>query len=80
MRLCLFLIQKRDIGNGPGLVDIMGKFTVSTGVPALPGPFFISGRVLFIVLRPDPLEIAKMIEAVTAVDTFICTFKRLQHL
>lgn len=55
---------------GPNLVDIMGKFAVSIGVPALTGPFILSatafilaGLVLFIMLRPDPLEIAKMIEA-----------------
>ncbi|MGE7692528.1 MFS transporter [Lysinibacillus sp. NPDC094177] len=55
---------------GPNLVDIMGKFAVSIGVPALAGPFILSatafilaGLVLFIMLRPDPLEIAKMIEA-----------------
>ncbi|MFJ8517425.1 MFS transporter [Lysinibacillus xylanilyticus] len=55
---------------GPNLVEIMGKVAVSIGVPALAGPFILSatafllaGLVLFIMLRPDPLEIAKMIEA-----------------
>jgi len=55
---------------GPNLVEIMGEFAVSIGVPALAGPFILSatafivaGLVLFIMLRPDPLEIAKMIEA-----------------
>ncbi|MFT9819636.1 MFS transporter [Lysinibacillus sp. NPDC056185] len=55
---------------GPNLVDFMGKFAVSIGVPALAGPFILSatafilaGLVLFVMLRPDPLEIAKMIEA-----------------
>ncbi|MFJ6209525.1 MFS transporter [Lysinibacillus sp. NPDC092081] len=55
---------------GPNLVGIMGKFAVSIGVPALAGPFILSatafilaGLVLFVMLRPDPLEIAKMIEA-----------------
>ncbi|MBG9455434.1 MFS transporter, partial [Lysinibacillus sphaericus] len=55
---------------GPNLVNIMGEFAVSIGVPALTGPFMLSatayilaGLVLFIMLRPDPLEIAKMIEA-----------------
>ncbi|MFF2175746.1 MFS transporter [Lysinibacillus sp. NPDC058147] len=55
---------------GPNLVEIMGKFAVSIGVPSLAGPFILSatafilaGLVLFIMLRPDPLEIAKMIEA-----------------
>lgn len=55
---------------GPNLVEIMGKVALSIGVPALAGPFILSatafilaGLVLFIMLRPDPLEIAKMIEA-----------------
>ncbi|MGE7910413.1 MFS transporter [Lysinibacillus xylanilyticus] len=55
---------------GPNLVEIMGKVAVSIGVPSLAGPFILSatafilaGLVLFIMLRPDPLEIAKMIEA-----------------
>ncbi|MFJ5562754.1 MFS transporter [Lysinibacillus xylanilyticus] len=55
---------------GPNLVEIMGKVALSMGVPSLAGPFILSatafilaGLVLFIMLRPDPLEIAKMIEA-----------------
>ncbi|WP_223556438.1 MULTISPECIES: MFS transporter [Lysinibacillus] len=55
---------------GPNLVEIMGQFATSIGVPALAGPFILSatafilaGLVLFIMLRPDPLEIAKRIEA-----------------
>ncbi len=55
---------------GPNLVEIMGNFAVSIGVPALADPFILSatafilaGLVLFIMLRPDPLEIAKRIEA-----------------
>ncbi|QPQ30470.1 MFS transporter [Lysinibacillus sp. JNUCC 51] len=55
---------------GPNLVEIMGKVAVSIGVPSLAGPFILSatafilaGLVLFVMLRPDPLEIAKMIEA-----------------
>ncbi|MGE7690233.1 MFS transporter [Lysinibacillus sp. NPDC097214] len=55
---------------GPNLVDFMGEFAVSIGVPALAGPFILSataytlaGLVLFIMLRPDPLEIATMLEA-----------------
>ncbi|WP_425481997.1 MFS transporter [Cytobacillus depressus] len=53
---------------GPNLVGIMGDFAVSIGVPALAGPFILgaaafslAGLVLFIMLRPDPLEIAKRI-------------------
>lgn len=55
---------------GPNLVEIMGQVATSIGVPALAGPFILSatafilaGLVLFIMLRPDPLEIAKRIEA-----------------
>ncbi|WP_285396676.1 MFS transporter [Lysinibacillus sp. fls2-241-R2A-57] len=55
---------------GPNLVEIMGQFATSIGVPSLAGPFILSatafilaGLVLFIMLRPDPLEIAKGIEA-----------------
>ncbi|GAB0169853.1 hypothetical protein LSPCS325_32900 [Lysinibacillus sp. CTST325] len=55
---------------GPNLVDIMVKFAVSIGVPVLACPFILSatafilaGLVLFVMLRPDPLEIARMIEA-----------------
>lgn len=54
---------------GPNLVDVMGNFALSIGVPALAGPFILSavafilaGLILYIMLRPDPLVIAKMIE------------------
>ncbi|MEK3886444.1 MFS transporter [Bacillus sp. FSL K6-3431] len=54
---------------GPNLVDVMGKFALSIGVPALAGPFILSavafilaGLVLFIMLRPDPLDIAKRLD------------------
>ncbi|TQR39556.1 MFS transporter [Lysinibacillus sphaericus] len=55
---------------GPNLVESMGRFALLMGVPPLAGPFILSsiafilaGLVLFILLRPDPLEIATMIEA-----------------
>ncbi|MCM0626147.1 MFS transporter [Lysinibacillus sp. OL1_EC] len=55
---------------GPNLVEWMGKVALSIGIPALAGPFLLSalafimaGLVLFTMLRPDPLEIAKAIEA-----------------
>lgn len=58
---------------GPNLVEVMGKFAVSMGVPALAGPFILSaaafiaaGLVLFILLRPDPLLIAQRIAAYKA--------------
>jgi MFS family permease len=53
---------------GPNLVDVMGKFAVGIGVPALSGPFILAaatyilaGLVLLILLRPDPLMVAKAI-------------------
>ncbi|MFS0762265.1 MFS transporter [Peribacillus phoenicis] len=55
---------------GPNLVNVMGDFALSIGVPSLAGPFILSaaafilaGLVLFILLRPDPLVIARTIEA-----------------
>ncbi|PKG22681.1 MFS transporter [Niallia nealsonii] len=55
---------------GPNLVNVMGDFAVSIGVPSLAGPFILAatayilaGVVLFVMLRPDPLMIARSIEA-----------------
>lgn len=55
---------------GPNLVNVMGNFAHSIGVPSLAGPFILAaaayilaGVVLFIMLRPDPLVIARMLEA-----------------
>ncbi|MEQ6377058.1 MFS transporter [Bacillaceae bacterium S4-13-56] len=54
---------------GPNLVNVMGKFALSIGIPSLAGPFilaaasfFLAGLVLFIFLRPDPLKIAQALE------------------
>ncbi|PHF03218.1 MFS transporter [Bacillus wiedmannii] len=54
---------------GPNLVGVMGRFAHSIGIPELAGPFMLSaaafilaGLVLFVMLRPDPLLIANMIE------------------
>lgn len=54
---------------GPNLVEVMGKFALSIGIPSLAGPFILSaaafimaGLVLFIMLRPDPLLLAKSLE------------------
>lgn len=54
---------------GPNLVNIMGEFALTIGVPSLAGPFILSavafilaGLILFIMLRPDPLVIARLIE------------------
>ncbi|MBW8351295.1 MFS transporter [Bacillus sp. IITD106] len=55
---------------GPNLVNVMGNFALSIGVPSLAGPFILSavayilaGLILFILLRPDPLVIARTIAA-----------------
>jgi len=55
---------------GPNLVNVMGNFAYSIGIPSLAGPFILAaaayilaGLVLFIMLRPDPLVIARSIEA-----------------
>lgn len=54
---------------GPNLVGVMGNFAHSIGIPNLAGPFILSaaafilaGLVLFVMLRPDPLIIANIIE------------------
>lgn len=53
---------------GPNLIDTMGRFAETIHVPVLAGPFilaaaafFLAGAVLLILLRPDPLLIAKLI-------------------
>lgn len=50
---------------GPNLIDVMGEFAESIGVPTLAGPFILSGAafilaglVLLIFLRPDPLVVS----------------------
>ncbi|WP_242216674.1 MFS transporter [Bacillus cereus group sp. BfR-BA-01380] len=55
---------------GPNLVEVMGDFALSIGVPALAGPFILAGVafilagfVLFILLKPDPFVIAQAIES-----------------
>jgi MFS family permease len=55
---------------GPNLVGVMGNFALSIGVPALAGPFILgaaayllAGIVLFALLRPDPLIVARSFEA-----------------
>jgi MFS family permease len=53
---------------GPNLVDVMGEFAISIGIPSLAGPFILAatayilaGLVLLIFLRPDPFIVAKAI-------------------
>ncbi|SES26798.1 MFS transporter [Salipaludibacillus aurantiacus] len=56
---------------GPNLVEVMGRFAESFGIPSLAGPFilaaaaFISAAlVLLIFLRPDPFLVAKALATV----------------
>jgi MFS family permease len=56
---------------GPNLVGVMGRYATSIGIPALAGPFLLgaaafilAGLTLFLLLRPDPLVVAKEIAEV----------------
>ncbi|MFF0828681.1 MFS transporter [Brevibacillus sp. NPDC003359] len=53
---------------GPNLVEVMGRFATSIGVPALAGPFILgaaafilAGLVFWALLRPDPFIVSKAI-------------------
>lgn len=53
---------------GPNLVEVMGRFAESLGIPALAGPFILgaaaftlAGLVFLVFLRPDPFVVAKAI-------------------
>lgn len=53
---------------GPNLVDVMGRFAYSIGIPILAGPFILgaaafilAGLVLLLFLRPDPLVVSTAI-------------------
>ena len=55
---------------GPNMVGVMGDFALSIGIPALAGPFLLSGTafilaglVIFLLLRPDPFLMASAMEA-----------------
>jgi MFS family permease len=67
-----FILVSTTVGAfaGPNLVDVMGDFALSIGVPALAGPFILSGTafiiaglIIFLMLRPDPFLIVKMLES-----------------
>lgn len=52
---------------GPNLVEPMGSVAEAFGIPALAGPFLLAsvaylaaGSVLFLMLRPDPLLVSRM--------------------
>ncbi|WP_307852008.1 MFS transporter [Neobacillus rhizophilus] len=58
---------------GPNLVDVMGRFAMSIGVPSLAGPFILgaaafllAGSVLLMFLYPDPLKVAKLLSEVNS--------------
>lgn len=55
---------------GPNLVDVTGRVATSFGIPALAGPFMLAaaayilaGLVLLLLLRPDPLIVARAVMA-----------------
>jgi MFS family permease len=63
---------------GPNLVDVMGKFANSIGIPTLAGPFIlaaaafiIAGLILLIFLRPDPLVVSTAIANAQKKDSII---------
>jgi len=54
---------------GPNLVDPLGGIASSLGIPELAGPFLLAaaaylsaGAVLFALLRPDPLKVARVLD------------------
>ncbi|PYY55869.1 MULTISPECIES: MFS transporter [unclassified Curtobacterium] len=54
---------------GPNLVEPMGRLAISWNVPALAGPFILAaaaylaaGTVLHLLLRPDPLLLARQLD------------------
>lgn len=63
---------------GPNLVEVMGRFAMTIGVPALAGPFIlaaaaylIAGLVLLMFLRPDPLVVSKAIASERRIDLLL---------
>ena len=55
---------------GPNLVSVTGTLAIEVGVPPLVGPFMLAGAayaaaglVLWVMLRPDPLLLARSIDA-----------------
>jgi MFS family permease len=58
---------------GPNLVEPLGHLATNLGLPALSGPFLLAavaysaaGAALFTLLRPDPLLLARRLEAQAA--------------
>ncbi|MBO1511464.1 MFS transporter [Metabacillus bambusae] len=60
---------------GPNLVNVMGEFADSIGVPTLAGPFILgaaafilAGLVLLLFLRPDPLIVSTAVASTLVED------------
>ena len=60
---------------GPNLVDPLSRMALSLGLPALSGPFLLAavaytaaGAVLLGLLRPDPLLLARRLDAATRME------------
>ncbi|MDE5052783.1 MFS transporter [Niallia taxi] len=65
---------------GPNLVNVMGNLASSIGIPSIAGPFILAaaayilaGLVLFLLLRPDPLIIARNLAATNEVNKSVLT-------
>ncbi|MEI2406028.1 MFS transporter [Niallia taxi] len=65
---------------GPNLVNVMGNLASSIGIPSIAGPFILAaaayilaGLVLFLLLRPDPLIIARTLAATNEVNKSVLT-------
>lgn len=72
---------------GPNLVDVMGRFAISIGVPALAGPFILgaaafllAGLVLLFFLRPDPLIVANALADRQVIDKSDAVEKQSSNL
>jgi MFS family permease len=71
---------------GPNLVGVMGDFASSINVAALAGPFILSGTafiiaglIIFLMLRPDPFLIIKMMEANISKKVYEASITRSNH-
>ncbi|MED3963152.1 MFS transporter [Niallia taxi] len=65
---------------GPNLVNVMGNLASSIGIPSIAGPFILAaaayilaGLVLFLLLRPDPLIIARNLAVTNEVNKSVLT-------
>lgn len=61
---------------GPNLVAVTGDAAQHWGIPALAGPFglaavayAVAGTVLYLLLRPDPLQVSRLIAATEHAET-----------